>query len=190
MLEGENNFIRRAQKGDKEAFGLLYDHYLPQIDRFILLKVNNRSEAEDLTHEVFLNSWQKIETYVPREFPFSSWLYRVARNEVIDFYRTHKNNVRLDAVEEDSLKIPEEASINLDRALDLESVKNVIQFLKPEQQDVIIMRFVEDLSHEEIAAAIDKSAGAIRLIQHRAINALKELINKNVGDTNHNPKEA
>ncbi len=189
MLEDENNFIREAQKGKKEAFAQLYDYYLPKIYRFVLLKVNSKSEAEDLTHEVFMNSWQNLKTYVPREFPFSSWLYRIARNEVIDFYRTSKKDIRLDAIEENSLKVSETESVNLDRALDLESVKNLFQFLKPEQQDVIIMRFVEDMSHEEIAAALNKNTGAVRLIQHRAINTLKALINKHVGDTNQNIKE-
>lgn len=189
MIEGENKYIKQAQKGGKEAFTRLYDHYLPKIYRFILLKVNNKTEAEDLTHEVFLNSWQNLKTYTQREFPFSSWLYRIARNEVIDFYRTNKKNIRLDLIEENSLGVDEEISLNLDQAIDTESIKKLIQFLKPEHQDVIIMRFIEDYSHEEIAAALNKSTGAIRLIQHRAIQVLKNLINKNVGAINQNIKE-
>lgn len=190
MLEGEQNYIKQAQKGEKEAFAKVYEHYLPKIYRFILMKVNNKIEAEDLTHEVFLNTWQNLSTYVPREFPFSSWLYRIARNEVIDFYRTNKKNLRLEIVEEDFLKIPETASHDLDQTLDLEKVKNQIQNLRPEQQDVLIMRFIEDLSHKEIAVALNKSEGAIRLIQHRAINQLKDLIDQNVGNNIQNIKEA
>lgn len=192
MIEGEIKYIKEAQKGGKEAFARLYDHYLPRIYRFVLLKVNNKAEAEDLTHEVFMNSWQNLKTYTPREFPFSSWLYRIARNEVIDFYRTHKSNIRLDLIEESNLGVDEEENLNLDldQAIDLEGVKKLIQYLKPEQQDVIIMRFIEDLSHEEISAALNKSTGAVRLIQHRAINALKELIKKNVGNINQSIKEA
>jgi len=190
MLEGEQNYIKQAKRGDKEAFAELYRHYLPKIYRFVFLKVNNKTEAEDLTHEVFLNTWQNLNSYTPTEFPFSSWLYRIARNEVIDFYRTDKKNVRLDLVDEDFLKMPETESQDLDLVLSLESVKNLIQFLRPEQQDVLIMRFIEDLSHKEIANALNKSEGAIRLLQHRAINELKKIAEKNVGNTNQNITEA
>lgn len=190
MLEGEQNFIRQAQRGEKEAFAKLYEHYLPQIYRFVYIKINNKAEAEDLTHEVFLNTWQNIKRYVPREFPFSSWLYRIARNEVIDFYRTNKKNIRLELIEENSLGIPETESLNLDQALELENIKKLFQHLTQEQRDVLIMRFVEDLSPKEISGALNKSEGAIRIIQHRALNELKELIYKNVGDNNSNIKEA
>lgn len=190
MLEEEIKYIRKAQRGDKEAFAQLYHHYLPKIYRFIYVKVNSKTEAEDLTHEVFMNTWQGIKSYTPQEFPFSSWLYRIARNEVIDFYRTTKKNVRLDLLEEDALKMPEQESFNLDQVMSVESVMDLMKSLKPEQQDVLIMRFLEDLSPDEVAAALNKSSGAVRLIQHRAINTLKELINKNVGSTNENITEA
>lgn len=190
MLEEENNLIRQAQEGDKDAFGKLYDHYLPKIYRFILLKVTNKSEAEDLTHEVFLNAWQKINSFTPRGFPFSSWVYRIAKNEVIDFYRTNKNNMRLEQAEENFLKIPETQSRAVNQSLDLEKIKNLLHLLKPDQQDVLIMRFVEGLSHQEISAAINKSEGAVRIIQYRAIQNLKEIINQNNENNNSNIKEA
>lgn len=189
MLDGEKNYIKQAQRGEKEAFAKLYEHYLPQIYRFIYLKVNNKSEAEDLTHEVFLNTWQNLKTFTQREFPFSSWLYRIARNEVIDFYRTNKKNIRLELVEEDFIKIAETESSNLDQSLELEKVKNLFQRLTQEQQDVLIMRFIEDLSPKEISAALNKSEGAIRIIQHRGLNELKKIIYKNAGNNDSNIKE-
>ena len=87
----EEDLINKAKNRDSEAFGLLYDQYLPAIYRFILLKTSHKVTAEDLTHQVFLNAWQNIENYQSRGFPFSSWLYRIANNAVIDYYRTDKN---------------------------------------------------------------------------------------------------
>lgn len=190
MLEGENNLIKLAQKGDKSAFGKLYSHYLPKIYRFVLLKVSSKGEAEDLTHEVFLNVWQNINSFVPKGFPFSSWVYRIAKNEVIDFYRTNKNNLRLEQVEENFLKIPETQTREINQALDMEKIKSLISLLKTDQQDVLIMRFVEGLSHQEIAAALNKNEGAVRIIQFRAIQNLKELINQKYGNDNPHIKEA
>lgn len=176
MLENENKYIKSAQNGNGEAFGLLYDCYLAKIYRFVFVKVNNKTIAEDLTHEVFLNAWKNLKSYAQKEFPFSSWLYQIARNEVIDFYRTRKKNISLEEIKEDYLKTQEDK--DLDAEINLEIIGKLIRLLKPDQQDVIIMRFIEDLNHEEIAATLGKSAGAVRLIQHRAINSLKELYGK------------
>lgn len=177
MLEGEKTHIKKAKRGNKEAFGLLYNHYLPQIYRFILLKVNSRKEAEDLSHEVFLSAWQHIFDYQYEGFPFSSWLYQIAKNAVIDFYRTSKKNVSVENVDENILKVDTEDSDKLDAALEVAQIKKIISLLRPDYQDVLIMRFIEDMSPEEIAGALNKSEGAVRLLQHRAIKELKSLYN-------------
>ena len=188
MLDNEKNHIRQAKKGNQEAFGLLYNHYLPQIYRFIFLKVSNRTEAEDLTHEVFLSAWQNLPNYKYEGFPFSSWLYQIAKNATIDFYRTAKKNLPIELVNEELVKFSPRDPEELNTLLELEMIKICIRRLKPEYQDVLIMKFVEDLSHEEIAAALEKSQGAIRLIQHRAIKELRELYGqelKNYGTPAH-----
>src|SRR3989338_5755556 len=82
MLDGEAQLIRQAQRGNAESFGELYDHYLPKIYRYIFAKVSHREHAEDIAHEVFLAAWKNLPGYRMRGFPFSSWLYRIARNEV------------------------------------------------------------------------------------------------------------
>ena len=184
MLDEEKQYIKEAKRGNKKAFGLLYDHYLPKIYRFIFLKVTNKAEAEDLVHEVFLSAWQNIHNYRYEGFPLSSWLYQIAKNAVIDFYRTSKRNLQIEMVDENLLKINSRDSENLDTNLELEKIKMVISSLKPDYQDVLIMRFVEDLSHEEIAAAIGKSEGAVRLIQHRAIQELKSIYENNLNNGN------
>ena len=98
MIDGEEKLIQDAVKeGDSSAFGKLYDHYQPMIYRFVLIKVGRREEAEDITHQVFLQAWQNIRTYRHRGHPFGSWLYRIARNQVIDHYRSRKDDVPLEA---------------------------------------------------------------------------------------------
>ncbi len=175
MIDGEENLIIRAVQGDSSAFGSLYDHYQPMIYRFVAVKVGRREEAEDITHQVFMNAWQNIKRYEHRGHPFSSWLYRIARNQVVDHYRSHREEVSLEAegVEEVAV-LPQSITADLVAKLEVESVFRAIHQLKPEYQDVVILRFVEDLSIKETAAAMKKTEGAVKLMQHRAMAELKK----------------
>ena len=176
MLEDEQHIIEEAQRGDKACFGMLYTHYVPPIYRFIYMKVSGREESEDLTHEVFLAAWQNLGRYKPQGFPFSSWLYQIARNRVIDHYRVKKVHTPLESVDAELVSAPSGLEERLDGDLNLQKIKSALQQLSHDQQDVLIMKFMQDLSHAEIASAIKKSEGAVRLIQHRGIQALKRLI--------------
>lgn len=178
MLDDEEKLIQDAVKeGDSSAFGKLYDHYQPMIYRFVLIKVSRREEAEDITHQVFFQAWQSIRTYQHRGYPFGSWLYRIARNQVIDHYRSQKDDVSLEAADlEDASHQVSQPDIS--SKMDMERVMAAIHNLKPEYQDAIILRFVEDLSIRETAHAMEKTEGAIKLIQHRAIEELKKNINE------------
>ena len=111
MLEGEENLIKGASRGNTNDFDTLYSHYVAPIYRFIYMKVTHRQEAEDLTHEVFLSAWQNITRYKSRGFPFSSWLYQIARNRVIDHYRLRKPNVGLDSIESNAELVKIQSSV-------------------------------------------------------------------------------
>jgi len=174
MLDGEKLIIERAVKRDEGAFGALYSGYQPQIYRFIFLKVRDRFEAEDMTHQVFLNAWRTINSYRDMGHPFSSWLYRIARNEVIDYYRTKKDVISLENMDPEISPVSADFSASAERGLDWEKVSAAVGSLKPVYQDVVIMRFVEDMSVAEVAAVVEKSEGAVKLIQHRAIEELKK----------------
>ena len=176
MIDGEDKLIQDAVQGEASAFGALYDRYQPQIYRFIAIKVSHSEEAEDLTHQVFLHAWAHVHAYQDLGFPFSSWLYRIARNKVIDHYRTKKDHVAIEDVDEEQFATSGTVDADLDTAFTLEEVKRAIQRLKPEYQDVIIMRFVEDHSLKDAAKALGKSEGAIKLMQHRAIRQLQKLL--------------
>lgn len=177
MLEAEQQYIEYAKNGDQQAFGKLYDHYSGPIYRFIVLKVSGKQEAEDLMHEVFLNAWQKLPNFEERGFPFSSWLYKIARNKVIDYYRTKKQHVTIDdeqgAALVDQLRATD-TNNDLDTTLGLEKVKEAMELLTGEQREVLTMRFVQDLNPKEIAVILNKREGTIRIIQHRAVTKLKK----------------
>lgn len=176
MLENEYKIIREAQKGKSEHFGLLYDHYSPQIYRFIYIKVSHKQEAEDLTHEVFLSAWKNIENYNYKGLPFSSWLYQIARNRVIDFYRTRKQALSIDQVSENAFSENQDLDQIIDKEASISKVKESIKKLAEDYQNIIILRFIEDLSTSEISKVINKSEGAIRIMQYRAIRKLKEIL--------------
>lgn len=179
MNKEERDLVLKAKKGENEAFGLLYDKHFDSIYRFILLKTGSKSDAEDLSHQVFLSAWQNIEDYEFRGFPFSSWLYKIASNAVIDHWRTKKPNVSIDLVREDYLSELPELQDEVDQKFELRLVKNAIAKLEPDQQNVLIMKFVDELSNKEIAHVLDKSEGAIRVIQHRALRQLRKILSEN-----------
>ncbi len=176
MLEGEKNLVKLARRGDPEAFGLLYEHYLPQIYRFILIKVSHKEQAEDLTHLTFLKAWEGVRSYKHKGHPFSSWLYRIARNAVIDHYRRGVVRISIEDVSAEALGIDNSLSEEMDVKILWDDLLEAMKTLKEIEQDILIMRFVEDLPHQEIAAAVDKTEGAVKVIQHRALKKLKEAL--------------
>jgi RNA polymerase sigma-70 factor (ECF subfamily) len=175
MLDGEDKIIANAVRGEASAFGLLYDHYQPQIYRFVMLKTGRREEAEDLTHQVFLHALEHIKNYKDLGYPFSSWLYQIARNQVIDHYRTRRDSIPLQDAEEEALA-GENPETDASDKLELQKLRAAIARLKPEHQDVIILRFVEEIPIKNVAAAIGKSEGAVKLLQYRALKQLKKIL--------------
>lgn len=178
----EDELVRRAAQGDAEAFGDLYTRYLDQIYQYVFYKVGSEKKAEDLTEQVFLNAWEAIDRYRPQGYPFSSWLYRIAHNAVVDHYRTRKDKEPLGAVSftlADEALGPEESLIQKEEVVHL---REAIAQLPEEQQQLIILRFVEELPHAQVAQILDKSEGASRVMQHRALATLSEMLGGDQGD--------
>ncbi len=173
MLEGEQKLVERAKEGESSAFGLLYDYYLPKIYRFVLIKVGQREEAEDITHLTFLKAWESIDRYSYRGYSFGSWLYQIARNTIVDHYRGAQIQISLEDADEPESGEPRPGQ-QLDAAIEYDKVMLALGKLGALEQDVIIMRFVDDLPVRDVAEAIGKSEGAVKLIQHRAMKRLKE----------------
>lgn len=175
MSPNESQLVRRAVQRDHDAFTQLYDAYATKIYRYIYCRVGSRAETEDLCGQVFLRAWEAIERYTWRGYPFSSWLYRVAHNLVVDHYRGKQDCTSLDhtaAVEETG----PDADVILQRALVSEDLRRAIRQLTEEQQQVIILKFVGGYSNEEVARMLRKKNGAIRALQYRALRSLQQIL--------------
>ena len=179
-LQDEKTLIQQAIRGEASAFGLLYDRYQTKIYRFIYLKVSHREEAEDLTHQVFLSAWKNINGYVYQGLPFSSWLYKMSRNAVIDHYRTKKYNVCIDEISEDIPQLIMESDFEkTGEKMNLKIVYSCLKKLPFNYKEVLTMRFVDGMEIGEISKLIGKSSGAVKVIQHRAMQKLKDFIKEN-----------
>lgn len=172
----ETDLIQRAMSGEQNAFAMLYDAYIEQIYRFIYFRVSDAQTAEDLTSQVFLKAWDKLSSYQIRGLPFSAWLFRIARNGVIDYYRTFKETTPL---EPDVIARPDPAADvdeKVERRLEAEEVRLALQHLTEDQRQVLTLRFIEGLSTEEVAQVIGKRQGAVRALQMRGLQALAQMI--------------
>jgi RNA polymerase sigma-70 factor (ECF subfamily) len=181
---GENahtETFQKAQQGDQEAFSEIYNLFFDKIYTFIYFRVNHKEIAEDLAEDVFMKAFQRI-SKLKEPKAFEGWIYQIARNTVIDYYRSKKQVVALEEVEN---------TIQYEHALvdviELEAQQRIflelLNELGAEQKAVIKMKFFEHLENETIATQLNKTEGAIRVIQHRALSRLKDLL-KDKGITN------
>lgn len=173
-----SSLVRRAKKGDKEALGKIYDRFVNRVYRFVLLRVKNRLEAEDLTETIFIKVLKHLDNYKKQKgLPFAAWLFRISRNTVIDYYRQkdRRSHQSLDAIVEPS--VPDKALSNLGKKERRQTVQQAIRKLPHKYQEVIILRFIEEMSYKEISKIVNKSDGAIRVMVHRAIKQLKKELN-------------
>lgn len=173
----ETALVKRAVDGSADAFGELYLLHLDAIYRYVRFRVGNSHDAEDLTEHVFLKAWEALPNYKLRGLPFSSWLYRIAHNVVIDHRR--RAALALTSTSSNALDYPASEAAALDQIIEASEVAEMAEAIKklPEdQQQVLVLRFIEGLSHAEVARIINKTEGACRVIQHRALAALSRLL--------------
>ncbi|MBU0545932.1 RNA polymerase sigma factor [Patescibacteria group bacterium] len=180
MLKTINDKIQLYQaqvKKDPEAFAKLYDQYVKRIYRFVFFKVSNHEEAEDITSEVFLKAWHYINENKEVN-SFSGLLYRIARNCIIDFYRARSAKPEFLNKESEELEIGDGGRWYADVSNKVEAEKILIALkkLKQEYQEVITLRYVDELEISEIAEITGKGGVAVRVTLHRAIKKLKEII--------------
>ena len=155
--------------------GRLYDLYADRIYRHIYYRTSSAEDARDLTQEVFLKAWQGLPRYKRTKTPFMGWLFTISHNRVIDYYRTKKDHAYLnnEIIVEDSDKSPDNL---LEEQFTQQEVRRVILQLPEDQQQVILMSFIEGFGYSEIAAALNKSEGNIRVIVHRALKRMREIL--------------
>jgi RNA polymerase sigma-70 factor (ECF subfamily) len=173
-IPSESTLIQYSQNGDRDAFASLYETHLDQIYRYIYFRVSDHKLAEDITSLVFLKVWEHLGTFKAGHIPFVGWLYRIAHNTVIDYYRTRKTVVPLDDVA--VLKLSH--SDNVDEKLDLntcsQELAEALQALTSTQREVLILRFIWGMTTLEIADRLKKGRGAIRALQMRGLKRLAQ----------------
>jgi len=174
----DTTLVKLAVDGDVDAFGDLYSIHLDAIFRYIYYRIGDVQDAEDLTEQVFLKAWEALPGYQQKGKPFTSWLYRIAHNIVIDHHRRRKKDVF--SVDQLNSEEPEKDQKSaLQTVIESEEAKvleTALSQLSDEQQQVIILRFVEGFSHKDIAQVLNKKEGACRMIQYRALTKLQNII--------------
>jgi RNA polymerase sigma-70 factor, ECF subfamily len=168
------NLVESAQSGDTAAFGSLYDYFIDPIYRYIYFKVKSE-DALDLTETVFLKVWENIKSYRSEgnKSSFASWVYRIAHNVVVDNYRTARPYEGL------SFDLPDESKnnnpvIKAEEKLSQESLKKAISKLKRSYQQVILLKYINEMENNEISRIMRKSEGSLRILKFRALKALKK----------------
>lgn len=177
----ENNNLSRLKSGDREAFIKAYDDFADDLYRFAYFKLGSEEEAKDLVSVIFLKTWNYIQTNSLKDSKtLRALLYKIARNAIIDHYRDKglSNSISLEDAPQ-ALEVPDNSQNQeelIDQKADLELIRQKLMLLKDEYREVIIWRFIEDLSMDEIANITGKKKGNIRVLLHRAITAFKELL--------------
>jgi len=167
--------VERSICGDIEAFGELYGIHIDRIYRYIYYQVRDKSVSEDLTEEVFLKAWTGIKKFSWKGPPFSSWLYKIAHNHIVDYFRTSRQLYRLDQSIQANSGNPEEEA---EEHVTIKGLMDAIAELPHQQQQVIILKFIEGLENHEIEGILGKSRGAIRVMQMRALATLRETLSR------------
>jgi len=179
-IKEDKKLLTKIKQRDQDAFVKAYDLYVDQIYRFIYFKVNNQEEAQDITSAVFLKTWNYIQENSLKNYKtLKALIYKIARNTIIDYYRKkshititiddQENKIDLPDTKQDIIKQTEIFS-------DFKILEEKLQFLKDEYREVIILRYIDELSINEIADIVNKSKSNIRVLTHRALKALRELM--------------
>ena len=174
--------VDEARSGDASAFGQLFDHFHQPIYRYIVSRVHNPADAEDLTQLVFVKALEALPRYESRGIPFGGWLFRLARNAVVDFTRTRHEHADLDAVIDHGTHEPGPEEVAVTRQ-EMDMVGAALAALTDDQRETIELRFFAGLSARETAEVMGRQAGTIRGLQFRAIAALRRQLGMHDLDT-------
>ena len=171
----EEQVLALASQGDRDAFGRLYERYAERIFNYVYYRTGNQHDAEDLTARVFQRAMNHIRNYTDRGVPFSAWLYRIAHNLVANWHRdrSRKQEIPID----DMPVLPtrgDHPERNLVRSQEQDALLRMIRKLPPERQNLLILKFVEDMSNAEIGKIMGRSEGAVKSLYHRTMLALRD----------------
>ena len=179
--DGElKELVARAQDGDTEAFGQIYDRFFTPIYRYTAFRLAS-DVAEDVTADIFLKAWEKLHTYkIHRGVPFGAWLFRIARHSVIDAYRRHRGFEEIS----DTIADPDafnRADTQTHRNDALRIVRGAIAQLPRRYREILLLSFVSELPHNEIARVLHMTEGGVRILKLRALRKLESLLPPEMG---------
>jgi RNA polymerase sigma-70 factor, ECF subfamily len=168
--------ITRAQRGEVNAIGGLYDRHRESIFRYLWIRLDDRQLAEDLTGDVFMRMLSALPRYHMKGLPFRAWLYRIAHNLLVDYFRkmNHQATLPLDAVEEQGAE--DDPGRTVEQILLSERLQVALLRLEPTQCEVVVLRFLAGLSLQETALALGKTEAAIKALQHRGLSGLRHAL--------------
>lgn len=176
----ELDLIRRAQQGDKQAIGELYRLHVDVIYRYVWTRVRDDSVAEDLTAQVFLKALEGLPTYQPSGKPFLAWLYRIAYARIVDHWRKQERRVEVPLDEAWPTGEPRPQDL-LEYEADWVTAIDLLAQLTDDQQDVVILRFIGEMSLADVAETLGKTVGATKAVQYRALATLARLLEERKG---------
>lgn len=178
-MQDEESLVRRAKQRDQEAFGRLYEEHFDRIYRYVALRIGDKTEAEDVTQQVFLKALQSISSFKWQGVPFAAWLFRIAHNQVIDYLRKKGKQAAV-LFDESLVSGGSNPQLMAERSLDIEQLVLAAGRLTEAQREVISLRFAGGLPIAQVARIMGKSQGAVKALQHSAIVALRKVLT--VGD--------
>ncbi len=167
-----DDLVTSGKEGDKNAFGQLYDHFFAKVYRYVFFRVPEH-DVEDIVETVFIKCWMKMDTYEKRDVKFSSWLFRIAHNAVIDYRRAHKKILPIDPrIKDESLiAAPKEVT---EQNLRAHQVREAVNQLKEPYRQLVTLKYLIGLSNSEIAEIMRQREGNVRVMQFRALKQLKQ----------------
>ena len=176
-VEVERATVDRARRGDQAALADLYDWYMARIFRYAKARLGNTAEAEDLTEEVFLKMLSAISDFHWKDVPFSSWIFRIAHNQVASHFRkTAQRGGPSSDLSEDMVDWRDGPAAAVEQSITIEEVRRATGTLPEAQRDVIVLRFAVGLSITETAKALGKREGNVKALQHKAVAKLQKML--------------
>lgn len=173
----EKELIERAKNNDKKAFLKIYDKYFQKIYDYAYYRTMNITEAEEITSQTFLKAIENIKSFEYRNISISVWLYKIASNTIIDLYRKNKDTVVYNELQhrDDVEKSPEYI---IEKKAEHKKLIDYIKVLPSNQQQAVILRYIQGMSYKDIAAVMGKTEGAVKQLLHRALTSLRERMMK------------
>ncbi len=176
MKANDKQLVIALQCGsDPAPFSELYDRFAPHIYRFVYFKIGSVSDAQDIVSEVFLKAWASIIEKKKGVTNFRAFIYTIARNQIVDFYRKKRQQIPIGDMVDEIIIAPmlvEKMQLNYD----VEKILKILRTMKDEYRDVLMLRFMDEMSYKEIGQILQKSQVNVRVLSHRALKTLKERI--------------